>query len=1470
MWKRYASKRPTSRHGAPASRTRGANSYRPKCENLEDRSVPSILFSSTGSRSIVDTGGPILRQMQVDLIFWGAHWNDAGANQTLRTNVQNTVNAILTSTYFDGLSQYRSIIHGSVLRSDTITSSSPGATFQTATNGDLATMVANNINNGTLPAPNSQLLYFVVPQPGSTASDCGCVGRHLAAFASGNRVFPYGVTNNPTGVSLDTLSVIISHELAEAATNPQWNITVGGVSQAAFHVPGSNGDEIGDGEAQNYTYRLNGALIQAYLSQRDHAYIVTNGSTNTFLVSSTRVLTLTTTFVGNQFFIGLVGNGVAAELNSSTAQFEPGAISSVQVTAPSGLLQIAGTPVPVNVQYNGANAQVDLGNSTNGVQDIHGVVNLQNSNGRTTVDVDDSGNRNGTTARQMLPGAGFDIIHGLAPADIMYRGVQTGAVYIFLGSGPNTFTVENTNTAGLVADPTTLSTGTGSALNTVNVLATDRTTPLNVVGRGSNATVSVGDPTNGVRGIQGAVTVSNSAGSSTGLVIDDSHGSGTQTATINTFTSGTQYMSVSGLSLGAINSQCAAGKDLVVYTGTGAVTTDVLATCGHGLNLHGNSPNTTVNVGNAGSLAGIQALEMTISNRNGDTGVAIDDHNRSGTRTVTADTVVSDTQYASLGGSSWIPGTIYSQCAASKDLAVYTGTGAVTTDVLATCGHGLNLHGNSPNTTVNVGNAGSLAGIQSLEMTISNTDGDTGVVIDDHNRGGARSATFDTVVSNTRYVSLNDLIPGTIYSQCAASRDVDVYTGTGAVTTNVLATCGHGLNLHGNSPNTTVNVGNAGSLAGIQALEMTITDPGGRADVTVDDRNDSTSHTPLLSTDPGDATYGQITGLTSTTIYYRYAETSTLVVFTGIATATVNVQATGTNVDLGGNDAQGLTINLGNAGSVQEIRGAMSLSNDAGPLNINFNDQNDTMDRNVMLDDFNSGREFMRLVGLAPTTIFSTTDGGGNYVVNGGRGTNIFSVASTSALVTTTINGGAGVNEFVVQPSADQAVLGPLAFHGLPGSNSYLFYDDQSSPTAQAYTLTADTLSRSGLAPVTFDNLNQVILLPATVGGNTINVPSVAAGVLANLAAADGDTVTIGADQSLAAILGPVVVDPLLDNISASVVIDASADPTPAGPITFSSSPSWDFQISGLAPEVIRFGVLQNTTLNTSLLTGAGDKTFSMLAASQGMALSLDAGSGTNTLDYSNDAGNVLANFQTGEFTGFSGVANIQNVIGGQGANILVGDGNENLTGGTGHNLIISGGGSGQLTGGGAGDILIGGTTAYDTDDASLQAILTYWTTSGDDYPTRVANLRAGNGVPQLEGGITVFDNGAANTLTGNGSEDQGLFNLFYVTEAGTVTDQQPDEVVVDIDNPGGVLQPGDHGNPGGPSRESLLPAAAADLYFLRHGNETEGVNVSAEPTRGRRTSAGARILPTVRATGASLAWAASPLGPDAPWYPET
>jgi hypothetical protein len=252
------------------------------------------------------------------------------------------------------------------------------------------------------------------------------------------------------------------------------------------------------------------------------------------------------------------------------------------------------------------------------------------------------------------------------------------------------------------------------------------------------------------------------------------------------------------------------GVSTNIYTGIGPNNVNVLATSGRSLNLNGNSPNTTVNVGNNGRLDGIQSRGITIANRNGDTGVVIDDHNDPGvvgtTLTATFDTIRTDALYEQIAGLAHA--TIYVQrSTTTRNVDVYTGTGSVTANVLATIGRGLNLNGNSPNTTVNVGNNGSLAGIQSLQMTISNRNGDTAVVIDDHNRGGA-TATFDTITTDGQFVQIAGLAArATIYAQCAATRDVDVYTGPGAVTDYVLATCGHGLNLHGNSAGNNTLVG---------------------------------------------------------------------------------------------------------------------------------------------------------------------------------------------------------------------------------------------------------------------------------------------------------------------------------------------------------------------------------------------------------------------------------------------------------------------------------------------------------------------------------------------------------------------------------------------------------------------------------------------------------------------------------------
>src|SRR5262249_51459131 len=148
-------------------------------------------------------------------------------------------------------------------------------------------------------------------------------------------------------------TTVFSHEYAEAVTDPDGS---------AYQVEPrnvTNWNEISDGEAQNYTFRVNNYLLQAYYSQRDSAYVVPNGSTNNFLVSTTRALSFGVSAFGhNEIFMNTVGNGVYAELNSSTAQFDPGAISAIQVNTGNGGtngVTIAGTPVPVNVQGNAAN-----------------------------------------------------------------------------------------------------------------------------------------------------------------------------------------------------------------------------------------------------------------------------------------------------------------------------------------------------------------------------------------------------------------------------------------------------------------------------------------------------------------------------------------------------------------------------------------------------------------------------------------------------------------------------------------------------------------------------------------------------------------------------------------------------------------------------------------------------------------------------------------------------------------------------------------------------------------------------------------------------------------------------------------------------------------------------------------------------------------------------------------------------------
>jgi Ca2+-binding RTX toxin-like protein len=94
-----------------------------------------------------------------------------------------------------------------------------------------------------------------------------------------------------------------------------------------------------------------------------------------------------------------------------------------------------------------------------------------------------------------------------------------------------------------------------------------------------------------------------------------------------------------------------------------------------------------------------------------------------------------------------------------------------------------------------------------------------------------------------------------------------------------------------------------------------------------------------------------------------------------------------------------------------------------------------------------------------------------------------------------------------------------------------------------------------------------------------------------------------------------------------------------------------------------------------------------------------------------------------------------------------------------------------RLNGGDGEDILIGGTTAYDHDLSSLDAIMAEWTRTDIDYNTRSADLLNG-----LLATGKVKSNGQANTLQG-----QAALDLYFGSLAADLFSLETGETFVSI-----------------------------------------------------------------------------------------
>ena len=163
---------------------------------------------------------------------------------------------------------------------------------------------------------------------------------------------------------------------------------------------------------------------------------------------------------------------------------------------------------------------------------------------------------------------------------------------------------------------------------------------------------------------------------------------------------------------------------------------------------------------------------------------------------------------------------------------------------------------------------------------------------------------------------------------------------------------------------------------------------------------------------------------------------------------------------------------------------------------------------------------------------------------------------------------------------------------------------------------------------------------------------------------------------------------------------------------------------------------------------------------------------GVETLDYSAYISPVIVDLKTA--TAIAGgihtsVFGIRNVIGGQGNNVLVGDGNTGLLlGGKGRDLLFSGGGNTTLRAGSGEAVLVGGHYILDTDLNALEHLLAEWSRTDlgtpfdpTGYQARVRHLEHGGGKndPFLLNNTTVFADGGKQTLTSGAGLDFIFFD---------------------------------------------------------------------------------------------------------------
>ncbi len=178
--------------------------------------------------SLAYNGGPLLASVQVVAVFWGSEWSDSPLAD-LAQQVGAFFQFLVTSPYIDQLAEYSlpqaPIGPGTFAGAIQVSTPAPDTV---TTDDQIRSFLQDQIAAGDLPQPSADSLYFVFTPPGvsvSLSGDLSCQAFCGYHDAIDGQIF-YAVVPSPDcpgcsmGSTLDSLTVVCSHEFAEAVTDP--------------------------------------------------------------------------------------------------------------------------------------------------------------------------------------------------------------------------------------------------------------------------------------------------------------------------------------------------------------------------------------------------------------------------------------------------------------------------------------------------------------------------------------------------------------------------------------------------------------------------------------------------------------------------------------------------------------------------------------------------------------------------------------------------------------------------------------------------------------------------------------------------------------------------------------------------------------------------------------------------------------------------------------------------------------------------------------------------------------------------------------------------------------------------------------------------------------------------------------------------------------------------------------------------